>query len=285
MPELPEVETIVNDLKKRIIGSRIAGFETGFKKAVKYPLPRFKKEITGRRIGSVSRIGKHIVIGLSSGKAMLVHLRMTGHLLVGPVTDWNEHCGHSFQTGKSFIRHRWLLENKSRYALNFSDVRKFGTIKLVDIQDLEKEESIAKLGIDPLSPEFTSKALKALLGVKNVKSTLMDQGKIAGIGNIYASEILYKSKISPEKPGRSLADKDVRRLYGNIKKVLKAAIDKRGTTISDYRDSSGATGKFQESLRVYGREGKKCLNGKCKGRIKRKVIGQRSTFYCPQCQK
>ncbi len=287
MPELPEIETIVDDLKKKVKGDTIAGFWTDWKRAVKMPVEKFTQEIKGRKILNASRIGKNIFLNLSGAKTIYIHLKMTGHLLVKPKTQnpKPKTDGRNYFSEKvnQYVHHIFYL--KSGKTLEFSDVRKFGKIVLADTGKIGKIKEIRGLGVDAMSKEFTQEKLNEILDKKKtkIKLLLMDQSKIAGIGNIYASEILFEAGISPSRPAHKVTEKERRRLYSAIKKVLRKAIELRGTSDSDYRDTSGAPGKFQEALRVYRRAGKKCP--RCGTIIQREKIGQRGTFFCPICQK
>ena len=271
MPELPEVQTIVSDLKKAIVGKKIVSFESSFTKALKSgTLTDFKKNIIGEKIIGVERIGKNIVINLNSGMTILVHLKMTGQLVSSESPEKTKHLHHCFILNKG--------------SLCFYDIRKFGTLSLIETSQLK--DKFSKLGTDPLSKEFSLEKLKGLLKKapnKPVKALLMEQGLISGIGNIYASEILFDAKIDPRKKSSSLKNKEVEKLLESIKKILKKAILMRGTSVSDYRDASGKKGSFQDVLKVYKKDGQKCPT--CDTIIEKSIIGQRSTFFCPKCQK
>ncbi|KKW07355.1 MAG: Formamidopyrimidine-DNA glycosylase [Candidatus Moranbacteria bacterium GW2011_GWE1_49_15] len=267
MPELPEVQTIVNDLKKALPGKKIVSFESGFEKAIKgISLSLFKKNVVGKKITGIERTGKNILIYLDDNETILVHLKMTGQLISQDtkpkIQDANKHLHH----------------------LCFYDIRKFGTLSLIETSQLK--DKFSKLGTDPLSKEFSLEKLKGLLKKapnKPVKALLMEQGLISGIGNIYASEILFDAKIDPRKKSSSLKNKEVEKLLESIKKILKKAILMRGTSVSDYRDASGKKGSFQDVLKVYKKDGQKCPT--CDTIIEKSIIGQRSTFFCPKCQK
>lgn len=186
-----------------------------------------------------------------------------------------------------YIHHIWQLgKNKT---LEFSDLRKFGKIMLVETKKIMEVKEVKALGIDVMSPEFTQKFFSDLLKKqstsrrKKIRNILMDQNLIAGIGNIYASEILYEARIMPTRIAKNIKKGERNKLYNAIKKVLEKAIRLRGTSDSDYRDTSGAPGNFQKVLRVYRREGQKCR--KCGTIVRRMKMGQRSAFYCPKCQK
>jgi len=289
MPELPEVETIVNDLKKAIVGKKIVSFESGFEKAIKgIPISRFKKNIIGIKIDGVERTGKNILISLNNGYVILVHLKMTGQLVVKHGTQNVEPDSKNLKPRTQNLSptekhlHHCFILNKG--SLCFYDIRKFGTLSLIATGELGSK--FLKLGIDPLSKEFNLQRLEEILkknSAKNIKVLLMDQALISGIGNIYASEILFDAKISPLRKAAGLTKKETGQLLESTKGILKKAILMRGTSVSDYRDASGKKGSFQNALKVYKKNGQKCAA--CGTIIEKSVIGQRSTFYCPKCQK
>jgi formamidopyrimidine-DNA glycosylase len=272
MPELPEVQTIVNDLQI-LTGDTIIGFWSNFIKAIKSK--DFEKNIIGKKIVSIERLSKNIVINLANENSIMIHLKMTGKLFViekSKTADLTQkHLHHVFYLKKNRI-------------LEFHDIRKFATLELVNKIDL-LEISKSK-GIDPTSKKFTLQTFKKIINKlqnKNLKSILMNQVAIAGIGNIYASEIPYDAKLNPLRKASSLTENEVSALYGSTVKILAKAIKMRGTSISDYRDAKGKKGSFQNELKVYGKAGNKCT--KCDTIIEKAIVEQRSTFFCPTCQK
>lgn len=287
MPELPEVQTIVDDLNKKIKGDVIAGFWTDWKKAIKMPVEKFTREIKSKKILSASRTGKNIFLNLSGGKTIYIHLKMTGHLLVKQKAKSKKQKtgekNYFDEKVNQYIHHIFYL--KSGRTLEFSDLRKFGKIILADTDKIGEIKEIKSLGIDAMSREFTFGKLDEILDNRKtkIKLLLMDQSKIAGIGNIYASEILYEAGILPTRPADKITSAERKKLFRAIKKTLEKGIKLRGTSDSDYRDTAGAPGKFQEVLKVYRRAGKKCP--KCGTIVKRITLGQRGTFFCPVCQK
>ena len=291
MPELPEVQTIVSDLNKKIVGYTIVDFWSDWPKAIKNKkLPNFKKEIKGRKILSIRRIGKNIFIDLSGEKTLYIHLKMTGHLLVKPViTKKRETRNKNYFDDKvnSYVHHIWKLrKNKSEINLEFSDMRKFAKVVLDDTEKIDELKEIKKLGMDIMDKNFTLKKFDELLNKRNNRSiglALMEQELMSGIGNIYRSEILYEAKILPQRKVESLSKNERSKVYRATFIVLNKAIKLRGTSDSDYRDTSGAPGNFQKILRVYRKTGKKCQ--KCATIIKKSTLGQRSIFYCPKCQR
>lgn len=310
MPELPEVQTVVDDLNKKIKGHIVVDFWSDWPKAIKgKSLKEFQKEIKGRKILGARRIGKNIFIDLSGGpqnnsrgkKTLYIHLKMTGHLLVKPRFHLPA-FGHPLPKGEGdnkndyfqdkvnqYIHHIWTLRTVDREprtkTLEFSDVRKFAKIVLDDTEKINDLPEIKKLGVDAMSPEFTLAKFQEILNRRKNKAiglVLMEQEMIAGIGNIYRSEILYAAGILPTRKIQDLTKKEIAGVYKNIQKVLEKAIKYRGTSDSDYRDTDGAPGGFQKIMKVYRQAGKKCP--KCDTIIKRMTLGQRSVFYCPKCQ-
>jgi formamidopyrimidine-DNA glycosylase len=289
MPELPEVQTVVSDLNKKIKDYRIVGFWSDWPKAIKnLSLKRFTKDISGRKIIAARRIGKNIFIDLSGGKTLYLHLKMTGHLLIKSQAESCKTEGYFADRVNQYIRHSWKLKDEKGKIvdLDFSDVRKFAKIVLVDTDKVAELKEIKALGIDAMDPKFTLKKFQAILTKREhrpIGTILMEQDLIAGIGNIYRSEILFAAGVDPQKKAVKLTQAEIKKLFEVIRKILKKAIEMRGTSDSDYRDTSGAPGGFQKVLRVYRRAGQKCFQ--CATILERKKIGQRSVFFCPSCQK
>ena len=285
MPELPEVETIVSDLNQKIKGVTIEKFWSDFPSAIKgTTLEKFKLEMKNKKILSAERVGKNIFLHLSGGKSLHIHLRMTGHLLFKDSSLKKKNV-HFEDKVNQYIRHIWYLgKNKT---LEFSDLRKFATIHLLETKGIEKYLEEKKVGIDAMSPKFTLTTFNTLLDTKPkmpIGIFLLDQGIISGIGNIYRSEILFAAGVLPERKNESLKKDERKKIYLATGKILKLAIKLRGTSDSDYRDSSGAPGHFQKMLRVYRKDKTPCPK-KCDGLILRKKMAQRSVFYCAKCQK
>lgn len=296
MPELPEVETIVNDLKTKISGHKILGVDSDWEKIIKEPeYSKFKKNIQGLIIQNIQRKGKNIVIYLTGNKALIIHLKMTGHPLVSSCWEFTNGKLKKKKTDEckkpdlidsdpqnKFIHLGFTLDKGKSILL--SDLRKFASVKLVEQNKLK--DLFSTLGPDALNPELDYKKFKDLIlkEKREIKKVLMDQTVISGIGNIYSDEILLEAKIHPNKKSSSLNKKEIKKIHENIKKILKEAIEKRGTSISDYRDTEGKKGFYADYRRVYGKEGMSCPK-KCKGIIERIKIGGRSSYFCPQCQK
>lgn len=268
MPELPEVETTVGELKNKVIGRKILKVWTDFEKMFKPSFLEFQKGVSGETIKEISRRGKNIIIKLSSGNYILIHQKLTGHLLYGKDIKEN------------FVHLIFFLD-KGQLAL--SDLRKFA--KVVFIPDLKNYPDYYKLGPEPLNREFTLEKFKETLQQTQakIKKVLMDQEKIAGIGNIYSDEILFAAKISPLREVRKLTEKEIQILYQAIKKILKKAVEAKGTSVSDYRRPSGEKGNFEKFLKVYRHEGQPCPC--CGTKIKRLKFGGRSAHFCSCCQK
>ena len=294
MPELPEVETVVRDLNQKIKGDTVVGFESFWPKALKnVSLAKFQKEIAKRKILKAHRIGKNIFIDLSGGKTIYLHLKMTGHLLVkSKIKNQKSKLRKDFFGDKvnQYIRHIFYLEDKKGEKKNveFSDLRKFGKIVWIQTKKIKDLPEIKSLGVDAVSGKFDFKIWQKILEKKKktaVGIILMDQSLLAGIGNIYRAEILFLSKINPWRLAGELKEPEKKALFLAIKKILNLAIKLRGTSDSDYRDTSGAPGGFQKVLKVYNREKEDCPRKNCLGIIKREKMAQRSVFWCDRCQK
>ncbi len=297
MPELPEVQTIVDGLNKKIAGRKITGVWFDAPKIIKKPKAKdLEKEIKGLKIEKISRKGKNILIYLTKNYKLqtqnyllLVHQKMTGHLLYG---KWRiANCkavpaakGLLSEKVNGYIHLVFYLDNGWQLAL--SDLRKFAKVLFGEKEEIENSADLSELGPDPLDKSFKSeKFLKLIKSQKRkIKQVLMDQKVIAGIGNIYSDEILYDAKVHPFKPADKLKDAEIKKIYSATLKILKKAIKLRGTSVSDFRDSSGVAGKYGKKLLVYGREGDPCPK-RCGGIVRRVKIGSRSAHFCPKCQK
>ncbi len=269
MPELPEVETIARGLANALTAKTIARVDVRLPKVAIPPPPAFERALRGERIAGVGRRGKFVVISLASGKSLLVHLRMTGRLIVQrPGTESAEPYTNV------------LLEFSDGTRLCFADVRQFGRMRLAG----PEESWAAEVGIEPLSEDFSFERFSGLLAGRAtpIKVFLLDQRRIAGIGNIYACEALWEARIRPNRPAGSLSRARRLRLHRAIGEVLRLAIEMRGTSVDDYVDAEGLRGGFQNVLSVYGKDGKPCP--RCGGPIARTVLAQRGTWWCRTCQ-
>lgn len=279
MPELPEVETIRRDLSELIVGKKIVAISTDSPKQVKPSLEKVKEAIVGATIKKIERRAKLLQIFLSNNQILAIHLKLTGRLLVRkkgtPKDDW-QHVIIKLKTENSKLKTGDL-------ELRFCDLRKFGWVRLVDSKQLSAISN--ELGIEPLTPEFTLKNFIQILqsSSRPVKLVLMDQKKIAGVGNIYANDALFLAKIDPRRPAKKITEKEAEKLLKAIETVLQAGIKYRGASDQYYLDALGRKGAYQEHFLTYGRDGKKCFD--CQGEIKRLKIGGRGTFFCPKCQK
>ncbi len=286
MPELPEVQTIVSDLNKKIIGKKIVDVWCDWPKILQKPkrIREFKKKIKGAEIKKAWRRAKFIIIDTSFNLSIIFHMRMTGHLLLfNPQLKIKNHDPIIEDPVNRFIHFKLIFADKTE--LWFSDMRKFGTIALVPQNEVLKEKSLAKLGPEPLDEKFTFTVFSKQLGGQRgkIKQVLQNQEVIAGIGNIYADEILWEAKVHPKKLVSSLTPTNLRNIFTAIKKILAKAIVKRGTSVADFRDTAGKKGFYNGMRKAYQRTGEPCM--RCGKKIKRIVIGGRGTHYCPKCQK
>ena len=301
MPELPEVETTVQGLKNTVLGFKIKDTWTDLntkdkrqKESVanKTYFKHFKKEVLNKKIISIKRRAKNILINLSNNKTILIHMKMTGHLLYGKYkynkkkNKWlpNQN-GPLHDPFNRFVHVVFILNNGKHLA--FSDARKFGKITLLDTQTIHDSKHLNNIGPEPLETKFNLETLKECLNKKlkgKIKTVLMDPSIIAGIGNIYSDEILWKSGIHPEQTICKLKEKEIKLILKTMKEVLSKGINFGGDSMSDYRNIHGLPGKFQTYHQAYRRTGEKCLKKNCKGVIKRKIVGGRSAHFCSQHQ-
>jgi len=273
MPELPEVETTVKGLQKALNRAFISVWTDSEKIIKKLDFKKFKKEIKNKKINKVWRRGKNIIFELSGGYSLLIHQKLTGHLLYD---RWKR------DKVNDYIHLKFFLDNGKVLAL--SDLRKFAKVELWKTEELLSSKDFRKLGPEPLDESFTFEKFKSLLINKKakIKQILMDQDIIAGIGNIYSDEILWWAKIHPFRSGAELNEKELKDVYKYIKLVLNRAIKLKGTSVSDYRDIKGEEGQFKKLIKVYQRENEKCF--RCGTEIKRVKMGGRSAHFCPFCQ-
>ncbi len=282
MPELPEVQTVVNQLSEKIVGKTVAGFRSDWKKNVFPSSAAFVRRTKGTSVVRVRRLGKHIVIDLNNGYSIVIHLKMTGHLLV---KDDRNRFSKAFVEDpyNGYIRHRFFFSDGT--TLEFSDLRKFGWLRAMKTKDVERLPSINELGIDALDPLLTAKRFRETIfswPERRIGEILLDQTLIAGIGNIYRSETLFLAGIRPDRRINSLSTEEGKKILLSARQVLRVATRLGGLSGGDFRDTSGRDGRFGRTAYVYGRDGEGCK--KCGTIIKRKKIGQRSVFYCSRCQ-
>lgn len=286
MPELPEVETIRRDLQYAVLGKGIRAVKVWTPRMIISGEKEFIKSLEGNRFEKIDRRGKLLVFHLAYGdKTLLIHLKMTGQLICqvpGGLIVGGHPSAKIENLPNDYTRAAFYLADGT--ILYFNDVRTFGYLKLAD--ENETEECLKKFGLEPLTPEFTWSSFKELLAGRkgNLKAFLLNQSKIAGIGNIYADEICFRAKVRPERAIDSLDLSERRRLYNACQAVLKQAVEKRGTTFSNFVDASGKKGGFEKHLKVYNRAGLSCK--RCKNGIIRKITAAgRGTHFCPECQK
>ncbi len=290
MPELPEVESSVNFLKRKVLKRTFVDIWRGVSKmgVCKGSLnKKFEKELTGRKIKRVKRRAKNIIFDLDDNFSLLVHYKMTGHLLYGrwkrDGDEWVAEREGPLKEDKMnrYIRFLFFLSNGKQIA--FSDLRKFGKIELWKSKELEKK--LSQLGPEPLENDFTLDKFKKMVSnrKKMIKPLVMDQHFLAGIGNIYASDALWIAKIHPKTKAVELTKKEVKQLYKAIKSVLKEGIENCGDSMVDFRLPDGTKGNYQNKQKVYNREGEVC--NRCeKEKIKKIKVSGRGTYFCPHCQ-
>lgn len=274
MPELPEVETIARGLQPLLPGRRIGSVEVLHADVLREPPDDFERALRGRLFIGVGRHGKNLALELDPPGTLWVNLGMTGRLLaVLP----DRPAPSSPPTHPAL---RFELEGGG--TLVYDDVRRFGSVE--HLAPPETEARIGRLGPEPLAPDFGPDALAAKLSRSRspVRSWLLDQRKVSGVGNIYANEALHRAGIHPARPARSVRPAEAAELHRELRDVLEEAVESRGTTLRDYRDATGERGRFGSLLRVYGREGEPCTA--CGSPIRRIVFGSRSAFLCPRCQ-
>jgi formamidopyrimidine-DNA glycosylase len=295
MPELPEVETVRTGLEPVLRGRTFVRVDQR-RPDLRFPLPeRFAERLTGRRVLALGRRAKYILVHLDRDEVLAIHLGMTGRLIVsngGGPRDLT--LGqYVYDHGKD-ARHDHLVFTMSGGAVvTYNDARRFGYMTLIPAAELDRARFFAGLGVEPLGPDLTGAylALRARGRKVDLKAFLMDQRIVAGLGNIYVCEALFRAGLDPCKSAARLATRGGRptaaagRLAAAIKAVLADAIRAGGSTLSDYRRADGSSGLFQNEFAVYGRADAPCLRPGCRGRVRRKTQGGRSTFFCPVCQR
>jgi len=289
MPELPEVETVRLGLQPAMEGYRLIDVETR-RGDLRIPFPKdFVARTKGRAVTTLRRRAKYILADLDSGETLVIHLGMSGRMSVYVEGKQRKLGNYVYDTppqGAGLGKHDHVVfETDAPARIIFNDHRRFGLMALVNTQTLEQDKLFKDIGVEPLSAAFkTAYLADALAGKKTpIKSALLDQRLIAGLGNIYVCEALFRARISPKRMAGSIKMERIPPLVEAIRKVLKDAIAAGGSTLRDHAQATGDPGNFQHHFLVYGREGKPCKLG-CKGSVKRIVQSGRSTFYCPKCQ-
>jgi formamidopyrimidine-DNA glycosylase len=274
MPELPEVETLRQSLERHLRGDVISGVKVHSPR-LREPIHRrtLERRLAGRAVEGLRRRAKYLLVDVEGGSTLVVHLGMSGRLTFaepGRLLELHEHVVFDLASGRQ---------------LRFKDPRRFGLVFALSSDRLDQDRHFAHLGIEPLTPSFDGGYLASRASGRHapVKSFLMDSGVVVGVGNIYASEALFRSGIHPTRRVDRIGASRWRGLARSVVEVLSEAIAQGGTTLNDFADADGEPGYFQVSLSVYGREGEPCRT--CARSIRRKTLANRSTFYCPSCQR
>ena len=283
MPELPEVETVRRGLLSVIEGQTIARADVN-RPDLRWPFPKnMAQRLTGQTITALRRRSKYILADLDGGETLLIHLGMSGRMLIsGDPLGQFVHDHPAAEKHDHVVLH---MQNGAR--ITFNDPRRFGAMDLLETATADSHKLLAVLGPEPLGNDFNEPYLVAAFKGKNtpVKSALLDQRIVAGLGNIYVCEALFRARISPNRRAGQISAQRVSTLVPVIRQVLSDAIKAGGSSLRDFRQADGELGYFQHSFDVYGREGAPCRSADCTGTIARLVQSGRSSFYCPQCQR
>ena len=283
MPELPEVETVVRDLNKLVLGAKV--------KRAWLDVPKFKavENLVGRKILKVERRAKYIIFHLDKNKGFMLHLKMTGHLLLGK-WSWPKKLGERPVGLKPFAATEpinrfihFLLELDDKRMVGFSDMRKFGRVEFGELDEILNHAALKKMATDLIFMDFSDFKERVLKRKRNIYQILLDQSVVAGLGNIYVNDTLYKAKVHPKKVANQLSVSELKRLYECGREILNKAIKLRGTSVDDFRDLEGEKGNYGAVRLIYGRKGEQCK--KCGTIIEKMKIGGRSVCYCKKCQK
>ena len=284
MPELPEVEITKKTLQKYVQDQYITDVKIK-NYNLRYKInKKFRKNVIKKKIKKITRRSKYLIFHLSDKTFFIIHLGMTGRILVGKN---NTLLDTSFYSSNSSInKHNHLYFFFKKYVMIYNDTRRFGFIKFYTEQELLKSSHLIHLGVEPLSKSLNFRYFKERIKgfKKSIKNTLMDQSFICGLGNIYVNEALFISKISPGRMSFKIKDNEIILLIKSIKKILKKSIVFGGSTIKDFHNSEGKSGQFQNFFKVYAKEGQGCPRSSCNGTIQRSVISSRATFFCIKCQ-
>lgn len=292
MPELPEVETVRRGLEPVLAGRRLVRVEQR-RPDLRFPLPeRFPKRLEGRRIVALGRRAKYLLARLDSGEVLVMHLGMSGRFTIAADAD-RRPGAFVHDTGADPVHDHVVLHVEGGATVTYNDPRRFGFMDLIAEPQLDEHKLFAGLGPEPLGNEFSAAYLAGRAAGKktDLKAFLLDQRIVAGLGNIYVCEALFRSQLSPARGASCLVDRRGRptdrceRLVADIRTVLEDAIRAGGSTLRDYRHADGALGYFQHSFQIYGRWGEHCVRKGCVGVVKRRVQAGRSSFYCGTCQR
>ena len=290
MPELPEVETVCRGLRDYILGKRISKYHQ-YRKDLRWIIPAgIKKKLEGSVIKELSRRGKFMLFKLNTDLIFLMHLGMSGKVLITEPSKEKKNkkeMGTFFHTMKPSGPHdHIIIEFSDQITMTYNDVRRFGAVDIVESEKLNSHRWLYKLGPEPLGNNFSSEILQNSLKRKKsqIKIALLDQRLLAGLGNIYACEILWKARISPFRLCSQISDFECHVLAKSIRAILREAIEAGGSSLRDFKKVGGDLGYFQNSFSVYAREGYLCKRQKCDSAIQRVTQGGRSTFFCLKCQ-
>ena len=277
MPELPEVETVKGGMEKAMLGKRLASIDV-YRRDLRFPLPDdFEAALEGQRVTALSRRGKYALLFTDNGKCMVLHLGMSGRILIhGPEFPYSpakhDHIVFTMEDGMRLV---------------FHDPRRFGMIYLYEESDWERKPPFDKMGPEPLGNHFSGEALYERLKSRKtpMKNALLDQQIVAGLGNIYVCEALYEARIHPQRPAKDVSAAECETLALVIRSVLERAIEAGGSTLRDYKKTDGSLGYFQYNFSVYDRAGEPCPDCSCEEGVQRIVQSGRSSFYCTKCQR
>ena len=283
MPELPEVETVLRGISPILEGNQIDYAQVN-RPDLRRPFPNnLAKRLKNRKINFLHRRSKYILIDLSGGETLIMHLGMSGRIIISQKVAGTFH----HNTNHSQKHDHFVLHLKDNHQLTFNDPRRFGVIDLLRTENLELSGMLSQIGPEPLSNSFNEAYFVSTLRLKktNIKSALLDQRVVAGLGNIYVCEALFRAGISPKRQALRISNKKLSSLVPIIKEILLEAISSGGSSLRDFRNASGDLGYFQHSFDVYGREDQDCYNTECDSKIKRITQAGRSSFYCSNCQR
>ncbi len=283
MPELPEVETVLRGISPILEGNQIDYAQVN-RPDLRRPFPNnLAKRLKNRRINFLHRRSKYILIDLSEGETLIMHLGMSGRIMISQKVAGTFH----HYTTHSQKHDHFILHLKDNHQLTFNDPRRFGVIDLLKTENLELSGMLSQIGPEPLSNSFNEAYFVSTMRLKktNIKSALLDQRVVAGLGNIYVCEALFRAGISPKRQALRISHKKLSSLVPIIKEILLEAISSGGSSLRDFRNASGDLGYFQHSFDVYGREDQDCYNKECYSKIKRITQAGRSSFYCSNCQR
>ena len=283
MPELPEVETVLRGLRGIVTGRRMISAMI-MREGLRWPFPdRMAERLEGKTVERMRRRSKYILADLSSGETLLVHLGMSGRILVSGNRPGESRHGRATPGKHDHV----VIDFESGVRITYNDPRRFGSMDLMASDRASLHPLLAMLGPEPLGNGFSQEYLCEMLEGRRspIKSALLDQRIVAGLGNIYVSEALFRSGISPARQAGAISRRRIGRLVPAIREVLRDAIAAGGSSLRDFRGADGELGYFQHGFDVYGREGEECRNTGCSGSIRRITQSGRSSYYCPQCQR